>query len=472
MDNKELKDRIKFKIAMSEIDDEEIAKMKNKKVNILSKIAALVCIGILSGVAIFSDEISAKVYDIYNFRKNETIQTKLPEEVVNDEERLEEAINNKNSIIPWDEKVAEVIETNDLKVNITDVAMDDYFMIFEADATFPEEVIQKMPLEDIYMVRFIDLVIKDENGNVLFCMEENKLKEIFGTDDLEAIKNNPKYCISEVIDYGFKNYNELGTNPYNMSYTINTRIPSIYPKSKKLTFEFTKIALDASEAAIGIGDKHYLHQDQTLTVIGDWKIEVDVQKKFYEREDIIAYTTVESDPNPKNELIYCYYQDGVMHARFNLESEERRSGPWGSVKLMDMFAEIDVEPMISNYIIYKICSSDEYKELDAWQDEVFVIEELYIENSNGERSKQRGLLKREGDKLVEASKSSWGAGSYVKNGILRSSTIPGYDNGNWTPANSTRFDIEEDKLTDEMTIKIKYLGKDIEFKIEKMKGDN
>lgn len=249
MDNKELKDRIKFKIAMSEIDDEEIAKMKNKKVNILSKIAALVCIGILSGGVIFSDEISAKVYDIYNFRKNETIQTKLPEEVVNDEERLEEAINNKNSIIPWNEKAAEVIETNDLKVNITDVAMDDYFMIFEADATFPEEVIQKMPLENIYLVRFIDLVIKDENGNVLFCMEENKLKEIFGTDDLEEIKNNPKYCISEVIDYGFKNYDELGTNPYKMSYIINTRIPSIYPKSKKLTFEFTKIALDAPEAS-------------------------------------------------------------------------------------------------------------------------------------------------------------------------------------------------------------------------------
>lgn len=223
---------------------------------------------------------------------------------------------------------------------------------------------------------------------------------------------------------------------------------------------------------IGISDKHYLHQDQTLTVIGDWKIEVDVPQKFYEREDIIAYTTVESDPNSKNELIYCYYQDGVMHARFNLESEERRSGPWGSVKLMDMFAEIDVEPMISNYIIYKICSSDEYKELDAWQDEVFVIEELYIENSNGERSKQRGLLKREGDKLVEASKSSWGSGYGVKNGMLRCSTIPTYKDGNWSTANSTIFDIEEDKLTDEMTIKIKYLGKDIEFKIEKMKGDN
>ena len=73
---------------------------------------------------------------------------------------------------------------------------------------------------------------------------------------------------------------------------------------------------------------------------------------------------------------------------------------------------------------------------------------------------------------MDKNSSSWGAGSYVKNGILRSSTIPGYDNGNWTPAYSTRFDIEEDKLTDEMTIKIKYLGKDIEFKIEKMKGDN
>ncbi len=472
MENKELKDRIKFKIAMSEIDDEEKAKMKNKKVNVINKIATAACFVILISGITFADKISARVYDIYSFRKNETIQTKLPEEIVNDEKRLEEVINNKNSIIPWNEKAADVIETNNVKVNITDVAMDDYFMIFEGNVTLPEEVTEKMPIENIYMIRFIDLVIKDENNNILFCMEENKLKEIFETDDVDSIRNNPKYCISEVIDYGFKDYSELGKNPFKFSYMINTRIPSIYPKSKKLTFEFTKIALDAPEASIGISDKHYLHQDQTLTVIGDWKIDVDVSSKYHERENIIAYTTVESDPNPKNELIYCYYQDGVMHARFNLESEERRSGPWGSVKLMDMFAELDVDPMISNYIIYKICSSDEYKELDAWQDEVFVIDELYIENSNGERSKQRGLLKREGDKMVEVSKSSWGAGNGVSNGILRNYEIPGYIDGNYTSPNGTIFDIDEDQLTDEMTIKIKYLGKDIQFKIEKMKGEN
>lgn len=393
-ENKELKDRIKFKIAMSEIDDEENAKMKKIRKGIFNKIAIAACFVLLISGVTFADEISEKVYDIYSFRKTYKLETKLPEEVVNNQEKLEEVLYNKNSIIKWDERAAESIESSNLQVDITRIDMDDYYMTFDANINFPEEVIEKMPLKDIYLVRFPDLVIRDENDNILFCMEENKLKEIFKTDNLESIKNNPKYCISEVSYYSFENYNNLGSNPYKMNYYLNTRIPSIYPKSKKLTFEFSKIALDSPEASYGIGDKHYLHQDQTLTVIGNWKIEVDVPSKYYNREDVVAYKTVQNDSNSKNELLYCYYKDGLMHALCYLESEDRRSGPWGSVKLYDMFKEYEIDPLISDYITYKICSSDEYKKREAYEDEVFEIEDFYIENSKGEKSKEAGLYKR------------------------------------------------------------------------------
>lgn len=395
MDNKELKDRIKFKIAMSEIDDEENAIMKYIKNGIINKVAIVASFVFLIGGVTFADEISEKVYDMYNFRKKYVIETKLPEEVVKDEEKLEEVLNNKNCIIKWDERAADSIESSNVGMDIKDVAMSDYYMRFSADINFPVEVTEKMPLEDIYLVRFPDLVIKDENDNILFCMEENKLKEIFGTDDLEAIKNNPNYCISEVTHYSFDNYDKLGTNPYKIYYNLNTRQPSIYPKSKKLIFEFTKIALDAPEASIGIDDKHYLHQDQTLTVIGNWKVEVEVPKTYYEREDVVAYKAVENDSKSKNELLYCYYEDGLMHALFNLESEQRRTGPWGSAKLGDMLAEYDIDPLVKAYISYKVCSSDEFKEMEAWQEEVYHIEDYYIENSKGEKSKTPGLLKLE-----------------------------------------------------------------------------
>lgn len=392
MDNKELKDKLKFKIAMSEIDDEEKAKMK--KLNSFNKLATAACFILLISGATFADAISEKVYDIYNFRKKYHIETKLPEEVVNNQEKLEEVINNQNAIIPWDERAAKTVECKNLDVNITDIHMDSYYMTFYANINFPEEVTEKMPLENIYLVRFPDLVIRDENDNILFCMEENKLKEIFATDDLEAIKSNPKYCISEVTHYSFENYNELGKNPYKMYYDINTRMPSCYPKSKKLTFEFTKIALDSPEASYRIDDKHYLHQDQTLTVIGDWKIEIDVPQKYYEREDIIPYTLVENDANPRNELLYCYYKDDLMHAEFILDSKDI-SGPWGSIKLSDMFTELNLEPIVSNYIIYNISNSEEYRKSEHERDKLTVIDDFYIENSNGEKSKQAGLLKRE-----------------------------------------------------------------------------
>lgn len=74
--------------------------------------------------------------------------------------------------------------------------------------------------------------------------------------------------------------------------------------------------------------------------------------------------------------------------------------------------------------------------------------------------------------MIPVSKTRWSAGTYVKNGILRSGTIPGKDEkGNWSFPNGVEFDIDKEKLTDKMTIKIKYLGKEIEFKVEKMKGD-
>lgn len=470
--NKELKDRVKFKIAMSEIDDEERAKMKNIKNNVASKIGIVACFLLLVSGVTFADEISETVYDIYNFRKNYKIETKLPEDVVNDAEKLEEVKTNKNSIIKWDESAADIVETNNLKVDISKVYMDNYYMSFYPTIEFPEEVTQKMPLENIYLARFPDLVIKDENDNIIFCMEEKKLKELFKTDDLEAIKNNSKYCISEVAHYSFENYSELKKNPYKMEYNLNTKLPSIYPKSKKLTFEFTKVALDSPEASIGFDDKHYLHQDQTLTVKGNWKIEVDVPNECYERQEIIPYKLVEKNSNPNNQLLYCYYKDNLMHAEFNLQSE-KINGPWGAIKIGDMLTQLEIEPIVKDYIIYKICNSDEYKEKEAEREKVYNIEDFYIENSKGEKSKPEGLVKKIGDNLVPASKTRREGGFITSNGILKASATPGFDeNGNWGAPDGVIFDIEKEKLTNEMTIHIKYLEKDIEFKVEKMKGDN
>ena len=80
-DYKELKDKIKFKIAMSEIDDEN-SKTISKKHYIINKIAIAACFLLLITGVTFADEISEKVYDIYNIRKTYNIELKLPEEVV------------------------------------------------------------------------------------------------------------------------------------------------------------------------------------------------------------------------------------------------------------------------------------------------------------------------------------------------------------------------------------------------------
>jgi hypothetical protein len=76
--------------------------------------------------------------------------------------------------------------------------------------------------------------------------------------------------------------------------------------------------------------------------------------------------------------------------------------------------------------------------------------------------------------MISASNTNWSGGYSISNGILKQYLIPGFDeNGIWSsPDGGVIFDIAEEDLTDEMTIHITYLGNDVEFKIEKMKGDN
>ena len=46
--------------------------------------------------------------------------------------------------------------------------------------------------------------------------------------------------------------------------------------------------------------------------------------------------------------------------------------------------------------------------------------------------------------MVSVSNTRWSGGTYVKNGILRSGTIPGKDeNGNWSAPHGVEFDIEK-----------------------------
>lgn len=76
--------------------------------------------------------------------------------------------------------------------------------------------------------------------------------------------------------------------------------------------------------------------------------------------------------------------------------------------------------------------------------------------------------------MIPASNTRWSF-TAIHNKKLVSCQIPGFEDyishTNWSTPNGVIFDISEEKLTDEMTIHIRYLEKDINFKLEKMKGE-
>ena len=119
--------------------------------------------------------------------------------------------------------------------------------------------------------------------------------------------------------------------------------------------------------------------------------------------------------------------------------------------------------------MYDICSSDEFKAREAWVEEARFTDYHYIENSNGVQSKPHGLCEVINDEIKLISKTSSRIGGVISDGVFKSSTIPGFDNGKWSSPSGIKFDISEADLTDKMKVKIGYLGKDIVFEIERVK---
>lgn len=175
------------------------------------------------------------------------------------------------------EDEANVIILDNIKTNvkIDNFLMDDLNLSTNFDFEFDEIINETVNFNDIRNIELRDLIVTDEENRIVYCMAT---KEVF---DEYCKKHNLPYIFGEFNENYMNNglnsfikYSNPKTNQISLNYNMYA---DGYPKSKKLSFNFSKILIKEM-------NENEIEKNTILT--GNWNINVNVPKNMYNRQTI------------------------------------------------------------------------------------------------------------------------------------------------------------------------------------------
>lgn len=251
MNNKQkqqILENVKLKISISNFEKEEKIEMKRTRKSIL-KIAAVACCTMLSitGV-VFAKDIGNFVKEFFGANSSDGVDT---------------AVNNGYVA----DANTEYQNAEGIELKIDTILMDD----FNFDMNFNVIISNKYDIKEFENLKFGDLIIKDEDGRIVFNQHGSKVEteEMKGKTYMGAYSILPQKIREDEIKVS-------------LSATGN---PTKFPRSKKLIVTLDNI--NTSKASYQ----------------GNWEFEVDVPKEMYNRETVIYRAVSCSDDNIKIEQI-------------------------------------------------------------------------------------------------------------------------------------------------------------------------
>lgn len=401
----------------------ETYQKKSFQFPIFRTLATGVACFVFSTGIVFAKDISQKIYNFYENGKG--IETAINDGYIaeNDSEYTDSNTEFSN------EDTGIVIENSSAKVKVQDIVMDDFNLSSTIVVDLPDEVLEQIPAKDIWEMRFPDLIVSDEEGNVLFGMEPEALKNYFNEEDINKIWENEKLCNSGLNSF----ISDRGTMPVKAIYNMYVESPDHYPKSKKLKFAFTKIAVSNSDDT--------MYGDEEITIKGNWEVEVDLPSKFYNRKTYI-YNQVDNEES-ENKVLSCAVYNTNTIVELALKSKKQLEHS-AKADFFNMLTENGASPEIQDYIRYKLYRTEEYQKYSEEQRKFYDIQNIYIENANGQKfGFTMGPIPN-------------GGGSIDEDGIFHTTCM---------------LDLTQKDATNEMTLRLNYLGKDLEFKLEREKEE-
>lgn len=218
-----------------------------KQINILKKVACFLLIIVFATFIIFAKDISAYINYLLKSNSDNGVQEAIDNGYIQD-------VNMK------------YIDSNGVKVKVTELLMDDYNL----SMLFYIEIPEIENIEEIYDVNFSNLIITDDKDNIIVAEFENtdKYHEFCKERNMEISYNNIAYSngafegkivskFDKDIEYMYKTYSDN------------------FPKSKKLIINFDKIILSNKNS------------NEKTAIEGTWNLKVNLPETMYNRKTIL-----------------------------------------------------------------------------------------------------------------------------------------------------------------------------------------
>lgn len=376
MNNDELnliKNITKEKIAISKFQEESFMKrkVKNSKEFWIKTIAtSAACITLFSGI-IFSKDISKQIYALYNQRNIVEVATSNAHNAKFDSEyEVSQSeiidLNNNNQNISQDA----------IKIKVEEITMDDTSLDIIFDVSFGSEIASNIDEKSYLEINLPNISITDEEGNIIYCSDKNKIYELLGIDlntkegasDYynEGYLQNDKYFNSDLTSYVCGNKASSAKLFFNLTLFEQDRY---LPRAKTLNINFSNIQIKSGNKV-------------TLNFKGEWNINLTLPENVYSRARNV-YKEVEENSS-ENKILTFNVLSTWTETTLQLKANEIDKGA-GSPQL-NLINAIEVgEPttQIRDYFVDGLMASDEYKKYEDDLMKNYLIQDAYIEDANG-----------------------------------------------------------------------------------------
>ncbi len=445
----------KITVAIFRNDENNNEYKKNKFFNIKRiAIVACLCIILTSGI-IFEKDVKAFIK--YCFGAGEAVDLAAEKGYV--EETNMNFINTENELTSSESEI--VIDDVNVSVKIDEFLMDDINLSTNFSFKFDDRIKEFLDLDNLQFIFLPDLVIYDEENRIIasdygskdvfeqIC-EENKLDYDY---DQISLNDNPRRSNS---------INERNRTENLIKSGINFETSNkCFPNSKELNYVFTKIKLEKYNEYNGedINNGEYL-KSKSVILTGNWKINVKVPEKMYNRPKY-EYKAV-SISNPNIEVSYAAASESgfkfdaiISNLKLEWDSSEL---PFG--KERDELYEQKKAGKITedeyNKKVEEITSTEEFRIADRkFSRESEVIRTSYVlweDNEEKSIDKITHITNSKGKKF-EVPDSSIRTISYEEQKEQFIGT----------------FEMPKKEATDELTVTLIYYGEPVEIKLERVK---
>ena len=451
INKEEILENVKLKISISNFGEEENIEMKKSSKNIFKIATVACCLLILTTGITFAKDIEKFIK--YYFGDDKI--TKAAEQGYVEDVNMD---NIDTDITLTKDETEIVIEDINVSGKIDEFLMDDINLSTNCSFTFDEKIKEYFDLDNLQRIYFTDLIILDEENRIVAtnCLKpdfDNKCIEYNLDYDFNEFSSNMPLVNTSIISI------DKDTNLVNCNINCNSS-DEFLPKSKELTFIFTKMRLEKHEEYAGqdISNGEYLKCD-SVNLIGDWKLNVKVPEKMYNREKSEYRVVGESHPDIKVSYVRCSESAFKFKAwLLNYKQPDMESNP--VYKELERLEELVDKGEITweegNKRIQEFSCIEENKIADRrWmrENEVITRDYMYFEE-NEERSI---------DKITHITDSNG------KKYEIGNSSISCVDIEQNLYEFTADFELTKYNATDKLTVTLIYYGEPVNIELERIK---